>query len=164
MKKVLFVITCFFIGYGVLAQSRFVNGFKIGGGVSVDVPVSNLHGYSIGVGLDLLGQYGITRKLAITGDIGYTTIFAKNKDFASYDIVPIRAGIRFFPSSMFYLGAKVGVGIGVGKYSGSSTAYAFGAGLVMSDHMDVSASYEGFSKSGFSTGYLGLRLGYFFSR
>ena len=163
MKKIVCVIACFVMGYCVSAQSGFINGFKIGAGVSVDVPANNLSGYSVGVGVDLLGQYGIAGKIALTGDIGYTTIFAKNKDFPSYDIVPIRAGIRFFPSSMFYLAGKIGVGIGVGKSSGSSTAYAIGAGVVMSRNMDVSATYEGYSKSGFSTGYIGIRLGYFFN-
>lgn len=162
MKKILVVLVCCVSGYAVSAQAGYVNGFKLGGGVSVDIPANNLGSYSVGVGVDLLAQYGIARKLALTGDIGYTTIFAKNKDLASYDIVPIRGGFRYFPSSMFYLAGKIGVGIGVGKYSGSSTAYAIGAGLVMSPKLDVSANYEGYSKSGFSTGYIGIRLGYFF--
>lgn len=143
-------------------------GFRIGGGLSVVAPISNLEGYSVGVGVDLLGQYGVSDQFAITGDIGYTTIFAKDDNIKSLNIVPIRAGIRFYPASQFYLGGKAGVGIISGSGSSSSGfAYAFGGGFKMDDKLDIGLNYEGFSKkvSGISSsfGYLGLRLGYFFN-
>ncbi len=162
MKKILFLLCFCATATYVSAQSDFNSGLRVGGGITLAIPVNKLKGYSIGAGFDLLAQYALSRSIAITGDIGYTTVFAKDDNLASFDIVPIRAGIRFFPSSQFYIGGKIGAGIGVGKSSGSSTAYAIGAGLIMSPKLDVSASYEGFSKNGVAPGYLGIRLGYFF--
>lgn len=146
----------------VMAQTNFNTGLRIGGSVTLAVPVNKLKGFSVGAGIDVLAQYALSSNIAVTGDFGYTTVFAKDDNLASFDILPLRVGLRYFPSSQFYFGAKIGTGIGVGKNSGSSTAYAFGAGLIMSPKLDVSANYEGFSKNGVSPGYLGIRLGYFF--
>ena len=162
MKKFFFLLSFSFASSFLFAQSDYNTGFRLGGGITLAVPVNKLSGYSIGAGFDLLAQYALSTKIAVTGDIGYTTVFAKNKDLASFDIVPIRVGLRFFPASNFYVAGKIGTGIGVGKSSGSSTAYAVGVGFIMSPKLDVSASYEGFSKSGVSPAFLGIRLGYFF--
>ncbi len=164
MKKLLilsFLITFYFTS---VAQES-VQGFRVGGGLSVVAPIgNNLNAYSVGVGLDLLGQYGISSQIAITGDVGYTTIFAKNDGVDAFNIIPIRAGIRFFPSDKFYLGGKAGVGILTG--SGNSTsgfAYGVGAGFRMDDKLDIGLNYDAVSKNSTSFSYLGLRLVYFFN-
>lgn len=164
MKKLLilsFLITFYFSS---VAQES-VQGFRIGGGLSVVAPIgNNLKAYSVGVGLDLLGQYGISSQLAITGDVGYTTIFAKDDNLDAFNVIPIRAGLRFFPTDKFFLGGKAGVGIITG--SGNSTsgfAYSFGAGVKMDDRLDIGLNYDAVSKNSASFSYLGLRLGYFFN-
>ncbi len=160
MKKLLIIAVFTAFSYVTTAQNT---GFRIGGGISVDIPVSNLDGASIGVGVDLLGQYGISSSLAITGDVGYHSIFAKDDDAESLGIIPIRAGIRFFPSATnLYLGGKVGVGILTGGGDGSTTAYSFGAGYKMDEKLDIGLSYDGYSKNG-SIGLIAIRLGYFFN-
>lgn len=164
MKKLL--ILCFLISFyfSSVAQES-VQGFRIGGGLSVVAPIgNNLKAYSVGVGLDLLGQYGISSQLALTGDVGYTTIFAKDDNVDAFNVIPIRAGIRFFPSDKFFLGGKAGVGIITG--SGNSTsgfAYSVGAGFRMDDKLDIGLNYDAVSKNSVSFSYLGLRLGYFFN-
>lgn len=160
MKKLLIIAVFTAITFASTAQNR---GFRVGGGVSVDIPVSNLNGASIGVGIDLLGQYGISDNIAITGDAGYHVLFAKEDNVDALGIIPIRAGIRFFPSATnLYLGGKVGVGIFTGNGSGSSTAYSFGAGYKMDEKLDIGLSYDGYSNNG-SIGLIAIRLGYFFN-
>lgn len=164
MKKLL--ILCFLITfYFTSVAQESVQGFRIGGGLSVVAPIgTNLKAYSVGVGLDLLGQYGVSSQFAITGDVGYTTIFAKDDNIDAFNIIPIRAGIRFFPSDKFFLGGKAGIGIITG--SGNSTsgfAYGVGAGFRMDDKLDIGLNYEAVSKNSVSFSYLGLRLGYFFN-
>ncbi len=142
-------------------------GFKVGAGLNVLFPVSNGELYSVGAGVDLLGQYYVSENVAITADLGYTSLMVKSKykDIgfkSSYGIIPIRAGVRFFPSEQFYLGGKVGVGIGTGEGSTTLTAYSFGAGYMLSSKLDIGLNYDGYSKNG-SMGWLGLRLGYTFN-
>lgn len=137
-------------------------GFKIGAGANLAIPVNNASGSSIGAGLDLLGQFGIAENVGITADAGYTVLFGKD-NFSDLSIIPLRAGLRFYPSPAFYLGAKAGVGIlkTKGADSRSATAYSFGAGYYISPLVDVSAAYDGYSKNG-SFGLLNIRLGYTF--
>ncbi|MEO6583330.1 MAG: outer membrane beta-barrel protein [Ferruginibacter sp.] len=169
MKKLIIISLITVISLQSFAQDGGNQGFRIGGGLTVAIPASkNLKAYSVGVGLDLLAQYGITSQFALTGDVGYTTIFAKNKDNDAFNVIPIRGGIRFYPSDKFYLGGKAGVGILTGNGSSSSGfAYAVGGGFKMDDKLDIGLNYESVTKkilnTNYSFGYLGLRLGYFFN-
>ena len=162
MKKIFFIAIFIIASFFVNAQSgKGYEGFKIGAGIDVAIPVNNLQGTSIGAGADLLAQYGISENLAITGDVGYTALFAKSGG-STLGLIPIRVGIRFFPSQEFYLGAKVGVGILTGSGSSTSlTAYSFSAGYMISPTLDLGASYDGYSKNG-SIGLVNVRLGFSF--
>ncbi len=136
--------------------------FKIGAGINLAVPVSNMDGTSIGAGVDLLGQIGLSENFAITVDAGYTSFFAKNGG-DNYGLIPIRGGIRFMATPQLYLGGKAGVGILTGNGSSTSTtAYSFGAGYQLDPKLDLGLSYDGYSKNG-SFGYINLRLGYNFN-
>lgn len=163
MKKLFFTITVMIASLTLIAQQGpGIRGFKVGVGANLAIPTSNLNSTSIGAGFDLLAQYGIAEQVGITADAGYTVLFGKD-GFNDLSIVPIRAGIRFYPSPAFYLGAKAGVGIlnTKGAESRSATAYSFGAGYFLSPQIDVSAAYDGYSKSG-SFGLVNVRLGYTF--
>lgn len=54
------------------------------------------------VGADLMALYKLSKVAAVTGDIGYTALFAKN-EAATTNIIPIRVGSRFYPTNEFYL-------------------------------------------------------------
>lgn len=181
MKKLLFVsAVAFFAFTSASAQSSESTSskFKIGAGLNVLFPVSNADAYSVGVGVDVMAQYAVSENISITADAGYTSLMVKSEfksdDFKSQGIIPIRAGIRFFPSSQFYIGGKVGVGImtdvvksinlvtgEISKGSQSTTAYSFGAGYMLSPKLDIGINYDGYSKNG-SLGLIGARLGYTF--
>lgn len=158
MKKVLFVLSLTFVSFVGFAQE---GAFKFGAGLNLAIPASNLSGVSIGAGVDLLGQYNVSENFGITADAGYTALFVKNGG-DQVNLIPIRAGIRYYPSAEFFLAGKAGVGILTGNGSSTSTtAYSFGAGYVFSPKMDVSASYDGYSKNG-SFSLINVRLGYTF--
>lgn len=163
MKKLLIIVALTAFSFLGQAQDAGIRGFKIGGGLDLLIPASKLSGSSIGAGIDLLGQYGISDNVAITADAGYSVLFGKD-NFGDLSIIPIRAGLRFYPAPEFYVGGKVGVGIlkTKGVDSRSATAYSFGAGYVMSPKVDIGASYDGYSKTG-SFGLVNVRLGYTFS-
>lgn len=162
MKKL--ILSFAIVALGTLAaQAQDSKEFTVEGGINLAIPANNLSGASIGAGVDVLGQYTITPKVGITADAGYTSIFPKGGG-SNLGIIPIRAGVRFYPSSDFYLGGKAGVGILTGGGdSYSTTAYSFGAGYMISPAIDLGATYDGYSKYG-SFGLVNIRLGYKFGQ
>src|SRR5690606_12366499 len=126
MKKIMLFAVLSFSTYVVSAQN-----FRIGGGINVGIPVSNLEGASIGAGVDLLGLVELSDAFGVTVDAGYTSLFAK-EGFDNMGIVPIRAGIRFNATPEIYLGGKAGIGILLNDGDNvTSTAYSFGGGFKM---------------------------------
>ncbi len=157
MKKLLFVailVTAF-----SLANAQ---NFKIGGGINVGVPVSNLNGVSVAAGADILGHIGLSEKLGITVDAGYSFLFPKDGG-DNVGLIPIRAGIRYMATPQLYFGGKAGIGILTFKGDSETGAtFSFGAGYMLDSKLDLGLSYDGYSKKGDSFGLLNLRLGYFF--
>lgn len=161
MKK-LFVILAI-SATSLAANAQDITGFNVEGGINLAIPANNFSGASIGAGVDVLGQYGVAKAVGITGDAGYTAIFPKGGG-SSLGIIPIRVGVRYYPSPSFYLGAKGGVGFLTGGGSSiTATAYSFGAGYYISPALDLGASYDGYSKNG-SFGIANIRLGYTFGK
>jgi hypothetical protein len=167
VNKIISTAIALFFCCQLFAQQRSANdlkGFKFSGGLTLAVPTSNLPLWSVGAGADLLVQYGVIRSLAITGDAGFTNLFGRRKDLNSYTIVPVRAGLRFFPVSKLYLGAKTGVGFlkVKGVAGATALAYSIGAGYIFNKKLDVGVTYDGYSKDG-TIGLMAVRVGYFFS-
>lgn len=154
MKKLLSATILFLSVLSARSQVKF------GGGLNVGLPVQNLSGSSVAVGADLMLHYAASLQVAITGDVGYTALFAKN-DGKTTSIIPLRAGIRFYPVSNFFLGGKIGAGFLSGNGSITTTAYSLGAGVKMDDQLEIGASYDAYSKEG-TIGLINFRLGYFF--
>ncbi len=167
MLKIIPTIFIFCCLSNVFAQQGLhndVKGFQFSGGVILAVPTDNLPLWSVGGGADMLAQYGIIKYLALTGDAGFTTLFGRRKDLHSYKIVPVRIGVRYFPLSKLYIGAKTGVGFLKVKGIDGATALAYsaGGGYVFNKKFDVGITYDGYSKSG-TIGLIAVRAGYFFS-
>lgn len=172
-------MTLLVFSYSGFCQDAAARTFKFGGGVELAVPVNGLSYSSIGAGVDLIGHYGLSDKIAITADAGYVGLFEK-KDLSNssisgdINIIPIRGGIRFYPIEHVYVSGRAGIGIRTGgNTSDTYLAYAFGGGYMIDDKLDLGLAYEGYSKGsnvGYlggayiynSFGYVGLRLGYFF--
>jgi len=163
VKKIIpFFILLFSVNH-IQAQKKQGDalGFKFSVGATLAVPSSNLPLWSVGPGVDLLMQYGITHDLALTGDVGFTDLFGR-LDIKDYTIVPVRVGARFFPTSKFYLAAKTGVGFlkVKGIEGATALAYAVGGGYMVGKQLDLGLSYDGYSKNG-TIGLVAVRVGYF---
>jgi hypothetical protein len=160
MKTAFFAIIIFFIALTSQAQ----NSFHVQGGINLGIPVHNLYGNSIGLGLDLTGIYMLSNEAALTGDFGYTALLSKFKEDATTNLLPLRIGLRYYPSTKFFVGGKIGAGFisNPGTSSITTTAYSFGLGFNASPHVELGGSYDGYSKNG-SIGLLNFRLGYQFN-
>lgn len=159
MKTALFAIIIFFTAFTSQAQS-----FHVQGGIDLGVPVHNLDGNSIGLGVDLTGIYMLSNQAALTGDFGYTALLSKSKENATTNLLPLRIGLRYYPSGNFFVAGKIGAGFisNPGTSSVTTTAYSFGLGFNASPRVELGASYDGYSKNG-SIGLLNFRLGYRFN-
>lgn len=162
MKKLIFSFAVLLLST-IVANAQSERPFSAEIGLDLAIPASNLKGYSIGAGIDALGQYMVTDKVGITADAGYTALFPKSGG-KNLGIIPIRAGIRFYPTDNFYLAGKAGVGIiTIPGDNYTSTAYSFGGGYMLSRAADLGVTYDGYSKAG-SFGLVNLRIAYKFGQ
>ena len=157
MKKIILGAVVLFTVVSAKAQS---SNLKFGIGLDLGIPAHNLGGSSIAAGADLMAEYGISKEVALTGDVGYTALFAKNGGKTT-NIIPLRAGLRFYPGSNFFIGGKIGAGFLSGNGSVTTTAYSLGGGFKIDKQLELGASYDGYSKNG-TVGLVNFRLGYFF--
>jgi hypothetical protein len=162
MKKLLFVTMFAIAGFiGAKAQS----GFHFGVGVNLGLPIGDMGDISsFGIGVEAQGEYMFSDMFSGVINTGYTSFFGKTVDVAGYGsvkydalgLIPILAGVRVYPSTQFFIGARAGLGIFTGNGS-SSTGFqyrpevGYNAGSVQ-----VALSFNGWSKNGGSLNHIGL--------
>jgi outer membrane autotransporter protein len=93
-----------------------------------------------------------------TVNVGGTTMTISGS--SSY-LIPMKAGYRFNLGQGF--GIEPQVGYSVGKNSSGGFTYAGQIGYLINNQIDISARYEGLSKSGTSWSFIGFRVAYNFS-
>lgn len=124
MKKVfLFVSIAMISVFSAKAQDN-ASGFHFGGGVRLAMPIGDYSDfYTFGVGAELQGEYMFTEKVSATATAGYVHFLAKEFAGVKGDgtgLIPVLAGVRVYPSTNIFIGARAGVGILTG--GGSSTS------------------------------------------
>ena len=172
-------IAIFFAG-NVKAQMVPVNALRFGIGVEGGLTTGNLHNYSnVELGGTARLQYGLNKNLALTLTSGYYNFFGKNDPnlvdtkYASLGMVPVKAGIKAFVGSGFYLSGEVGAGFETrvfGAYHGEDTQgldkdtkLILSPGLGYATHSwDVGVRYENYSGNSNNYGQVGLRIAYGF--
>jgi opacity protein-like surface antigen len=138
-------------------------------GVVLNVPTGDASkAYSFTLGGDLKLQRDITESLSGTLTTGYTNFFIKKelKDLGAKDFgyIPLKAGIKVFPTKGIYISAELGAGFGVQKGSSTGFLYSPGVGIAFAKNYDISARYEAVSfKNDATIGQVALRLAYAFS-
>lgn len=174
MKSLLLSLIILITNLSSHAQQKKVN---IIAGLNIGYPlqtINTLRGKILSAGLDLNAHFNVSSQVSITSDIGYTTVFAT--DDASPEIIPVRGGICYYPSTKFFIGGKIGVGfVKNGGFTNagftSTLAYAFNTGFKISQHIELGASYDAYTKdqpdqSGFkennTISIINLKLGYWF--
>ncbi len=161
MKKLFFVST---ILLATIAGTAQKSDLKFGAGLNLGIPAHNLSGTSLGAGIDLMALYSLSKEAALTGDVGFTALFGKNGASTS-SLIPLRIGLRYYPSANFFMGAKIGAGFISNSTSFvtsvTTTAYSFGLGYKFDPNWEIGGSYDGYSKNG-TVALVNFRLGYFF--
>lgn len=150
MKKVFLASAILFAGIiSVNAQSE---GFKFGAGLKAVAPIGDFGKVSsFGIGVEGQGEYMFSSAVSGVGSIGYTHYFEKDDSGADGGIVPILAGIRFYPATEFFVGAKAGVAISTSKGGGSAFNYLPHIGY-NSETFQISLGYDAWTKNSFTSG------------
>jgi hypothetical protein len=159
MKKLFFATAILLTAITTNAQN---SDLKFQGGLDLGIPAHNLSGTSLGVGVDVMALYPLSKEAVVTGDFGYTALFGKN-GATTTNLLPLRAGLRFYPSDNFFVAGKIGAGFMSNNGSSvTTTAYSFGLGYKIAPKVEIGGSYDGYSKNG-TVGLINLRLGYTFN-
>ncbi|RFZ90524.1 hypothetical protein D0C36_22355 [Mucilaginibacter conchicola] len=147
------------------AQSIPKNTFKLDVGAEALRPLSAANDfYDIGIGGTARLNYGLTDKLAVTLTSGYYHFNYKgsgNYNLYDVNIIPIKAGLKYFLIPNVYVNGEAGVGLGRTPINYTKTIISGGFGWVYKG-LDVGLKYENnFGRyDGFKN--IGLRVGYGF--
>ena len=172
MKKVLFVFAIAILSFGAVnAQEAASGGFHFGGGLRLGLAMGDFEAsHGLGIGVELQGEYMFSDMVSGTITSGYTSFMGKEIDIMGtsykYDAmgyIPILAGVRVYPSSNFFIGAKVGYGLLTGGGE-SSGAFNYEPQIGYNGtKIQVALGYNGLSKDVSSLSHLGLSAIYKFN-
>lgn len=141
------------------------NDWRLGVGVNLGTTLGDFDNtYGLTLGGDLKLQRDITESLSGTLTTGYNNFFAKDAFVKDLGYVPLKAGLKVFPTKGFYFSAEVGAGFASQKVFGTGFLYSPGLGVAFAKNYDISARYEAVNfKNDVTLGQVALRLAYAFS-
>lgn len=159
---VLLVTTFFLINFNLYAQTQ--PGYKLEFGVNAGKTTINSGGEVAGVDIRL--EKAFSNRLSGTLTAGYIRNFNNRpivqQDHWVYtgtrDVIPVKAGLKFFVQDDIYVGGEAGVGLGL-AHGTNSFLYSPSVGYAFKNGLDVSLKYEGFSRNTIAND-LSLRLAY----
>ena len=156
------------------------SGFRLSLGPEAALPIGDFSDrYNWAIGGSIQGELPIVKdQLFITLNAGYYS-FIKNDDYtgtykSNLQLIPVKAGLKFFPVKNFYVQGEAGVSFltnkdDVGATKSTTFAYAPQIGyqfnLGNSSALDLGVRFQGNSKftdNGSSNNFLGLRVAYSF--
>jgi hypothetical protein len=152
----------------VLAQDKPENGHvtRLSGALSLGVPTKSYMG-DVVIAPDLRLQHDLGERISLTLTTGYYGFIGKeNNALANQinsDLIPLKAGMKFFFGDTFYLQPEVGVSFATKKNYGNPFTYAPSLGYA-NNKWDFALRYEGFKYENRSNGMVTLRAAYAFKR
>lgn len=164
-----------FAGIKVHAQSATPNNLRFGIGVDGLLPVGNSTStLNFGLGITPRLQYSLSDKVALTFTSGIYHFFPKTITYPTSgfiagfttkyesDIIPVKAGLKFFVNSNFYVAGEAGAAFEVANGGGPVHFLASPGIGYATKKWDFGARYENFSGNGYSDGIVGFRVAYGF--
>jgi hypothetical protein len=118
MKKVLLAFSIIAASFSA-AKAQDNGGFHLAGGVKVGIPAQTSTA-SFVIGGELQGEYGFAENITGVISAGYTHAIAKSEfSKSSSGTIPVLAGVRFYPSSQFFITGKAGLSFSTATGGGS---------------------------------------------
>ncbi len=162
MKKILFVFAIATVSFAANAQETS-GGFKFGGGVRVGLPIGDFGDVSgVGVGAELQGEHMFSSKVSGTLTTGYMHFTGKDYTIpgigtvegSSFGYIPVLAGVRVYPSTSMFIGAKAGMSFFTSEGGGSAFTYEPQIGY-NGQKFQLALGYQAQSDEG-TMGHIGL--------
>jgi len=144
----------------VMSTKAQSGGPRLGIGVDVGSTLKSPTRTTLGADLRLQQPFGHGLSGILT--TGYYQFFKANSYNPSFGIIPLKAGLKYFPAKNIYIAAEAGVGFGTKKGAGTSFVYSPSLGLAFGDGFDVSLKYENFTDYEGYAQQLALRFAYGF--
>jgi hypothetical protein len=197
LKTTVLVLALAAFTIGANAQSKTTTtpttGPKLSIGVDAGIPTGGLSdGYNWNLGGSAQLELPVANNLFFTVDAGYNNIFGKKNatfnvttpagnttfkgDVTNIQLLPVKAGLKYFLVSNFYVQGEAGAGFLLNKkdlgYTKSTAfIYAPQVGVLFpvggANSIDVGVRYEGSTKytayDGSTINFVGLRVAYSFN-
>lgn len=157
------VVALFFTSQSFAQSSDDSKATRLGIGFNVGVATDDPYGLVLGGDLRL--QQDFSSNVSGILSAGYTNFSVKDEftGIDSYDLIPVKAGVKVFPVERFYISGEIGAGFGVSSGSKTAFIYAPGIGIGTNSGLDFGLRYEGLARSGTSLGQVALRIAYGFN-
>ena len=161
--------------------STNANGVRLSIGVETGIPTGKLNdSHNWNLGGSVQADIPVASDLFVTVNAGYNNIFGKTVGAVSatdIQLLPVKAGLKFFPVSNFYIQGEAGAGIALNKKDvgfDNSAAFVWAPQVGIQfpvgnkSYLDAGIRYEASTKfnslvNDSKINFLGLRLAYAFA-
>ena len=113
------------------------------------------------IGADLQGEYAADESVSITLSAGYLNFTGKN-GAGSSGLIPVLVDGKFKFAEKVFGHAQLGMSFSTESGGGSAFTYAPSIGYIVSENVDVAVKYQAATKSGATTSFIGIRVGFRF--
>lgn len=182
------------LAFGAQAQTKSTtptNGLRLSIGADAGIPTGTLSdAYNWNLGGSAQLELPVANKLFVTVNAGYNNIFGKkdvsittpagttvvSADVQDIHLLPVKAGLKYFAVSNFYVQGEAGAGFllnkkDAGYTKGAAFIYAPQVGILLplnaKSNLDLGVRYEGSTKytdaDGSTINFVGLRAAYSFN-
>ncbi len=152
------ILTAVVFCQNVNAQSK--NPLRLGIGIDAGSTLKDPNQFVLGA--DARFQIPIGNSFSGIVTAGYSHFFKNDKAGEGFGIIPVKAGLKYFPVKNVYIAGEAGIGIGTKENQQSSFVYSPSVGLAFGNGLDISLKYEDFTKYNGYASQLALRLAYGF--
>lgn len=156
-------VTSYFGLNTVNAQETNPDGSRtrLGVGLSLGVPTKSYMG-DVVIAPDLRLQHDLGARTSLTLTTGYYGFVGGPDGNPQSDLIPLKAGAKFFFGNTFYAQPEVGVAFATRDNGGTPFVWAPSIGYA-NQKWDFAVRYEGFEYDGGSNGMVALRAAYSFN-
>jgi hypothetical protein len=165
MKKILLMLVVLSgITFSSFAQVKSIEGGnKFSVGLDIGIPTGTAATvFDVAVGPSLKYSYFLTKKVAVTGSVGYTAFIVDNELTAQgestvHSYAPFKVGLKVYPVGNWYVQGEAGAVLYLSS-GGSLSDYSGGVGYNFGTGVDVALRYESWE----SVQQVAVRLAYSF--
>lgn len=158
MALTVFTLSLAFINLQANAQTE--NPLRMGVGINAGATLKDPSRAVLGVDARLQERLGNGVSGILT--TGYYHFLKNNKAGDGFGIIPLKAGLKYFPAKNVYIAGEAGVGFSTEKNGQTSFVYSPSVGLAFAHGLDISLKYENYTKYEGYASQFALRLAYGF--